>query len=96
MATWTIHDLAGHCGTVEADTAEQAIAALRAGGVADDGRTLTAREDHSAALERIEAAFGDYRCTHDNPCGGAAYHDEGEALPWRIADDQASERLRHG
>lgn len=46
-----------------------------------------------AALDRIEAAAGDYAVSRSNPCGLAAYYDEGEALSWRIADDGASERF---
>lgn len=35
-------------------------------------------------LDRIEEALGDYATTDENPCGGAAYYDEGEAKPWRV------------
>lgn len=42
------------------------------------------------ALDRIEAAAGDYAVSDNNPCGLAAYYDEGKEKPWRIADDQAS------
>lgn len=42
-------------------------------------------------IDLIEAAAGSYRVTGSNPCGLAAYYDEGEEKPWRISDDQASE-----
>ena len=35
-------------------------------------------------LDRIEAALGDYVTTDNNPCGGAAYYDDGAELPWRL------------
>jgi len=44
-----------------------------------------------ATLRQIEAAAGDYAASDANPCGLAAYYDEGESCPWRIGDDQASE-----
>ena len=42
------------------------------------------------ALRRIEAAAGPARCSHRNPCGLAAYCDEGDDRQWRIADDHTS------
>lgn len=47
-----------------------------------------------AALSRIEQAAGAYRCSATNPTGLAAYYDENESLPWRIADDSVTERYR--
>jgi hypothetical protein len=35
-------------------------------------------------LNRIEGALGEYATTSDNPCGGAAYYEEGESKPWRL------------
>ena len=43
-----------------------------------------------AALHRIESAAGPARCSDRNPCGLAAYYDEGDDRPWRIADDHTS------
>ena len=36
------------------------------------------------ALNQIEDALGEHATTDANPCGGAAYYDVGEALPWRL------------
>lgn len=46
-----------------------------------------------AELTRIEEAAGDYAVSHKNPCGLAAYYDEGNPLPWRIAEDGASDQF---
>lgn len=42
-------------------------------------------------LKRIAEAAGDYAASDHNPTGLVAYYDEGAALPWRIADDHATE-----
>jgi hypothetical protein len=44
-----------------------------------------------ARLTEINEALGDTVAIHESPCGTVAYYDEGETLPWRIADDHASE-----
>ena len=35
-------------------------------------------------LNAIEESLRGYVTTPSNPCGGAAYYDEGEAKPWRL------------
>ena len=42
-------------------------------------------------LNAIESALGVAAASDDNPCGAVAYHDDGEAKPWRIADDSCGE-----
>ena len=42
-------------------------------------------------LNAIEFALGVAAASDDNPCGAVAYHDDGEAKPWRIADDSCGE-----
>lgn len=32
----------------------------------------------------IEKALGEYAVSHDNPCGGTGYVDEGEGFPYRV------------
>lgn len=44
-------------------------------------------------LERIEEAAGDYADGNIHPCGLVASYRRGEELPWRIADDWASEEF---
>jgi hypothetical protein len=46
-----------------------------------------------AELDRIEGLLGAARCTDANPCGAAAYYDEGDDKPWRIADDHNTARF---
>lgn len=42
-------------------------------------------------LNAIESALGVAAASDDNPCGAVAYHDDGKAKPWRIADDSYGE-----
>lgn len=53
---------------------------------------MTANEIE-AGVKQIEAALGDYCVSNSHPCAAAAYYDEGNAKPWRIADDHTSERF---
>lgn len=48
-----------------------------------------------AQLNQIEDAFRSYATTDENPCGGCAYYEEGDALPFRVhfADGAADEQF---
>lgn len=47
----------------------------------------------TAGIAEIESALGHALCSDSNPCGAVVQYNEGEAKPWRIADDHASEEL---
>lgn len=65
------------------------VAERNEGDDADD--YYCARQIVAAWIEKIESAFGDYRCSHEQPCAGVAQYDAGAEKPWRVSDDQASE-----
>lgn len=43
-------------------------------------------------LAALREALGDLASGDDNPTGVEAYHDAGDAAPWRLSDDQHTER----
>lgn len=40
--------------------------------------------DQHSNVKAIDKALREYRTTHDNPCGGCGYYDEGEEKPYRV------------
>lgn len=52
---------------------------------------MTTTTEIETGIAAIEAALGEYLASDDQPCAAYAYYDEGEAKPWRIADDHTSE-----
>jgi hypothetical protein len=46
-------------------------------------------------LNRIEDALRGYATTDVNPCGGAAYYEDGKEMPWRLlyCDGAESDRF---
>ena len=46
--------------------------------------TISAKVDQYGNVDAIDRAFGRYRTTNANPCGGCGYYDADETFPWRV------------